>query len=95
VNTLRNRLENFSYKNQKIPGSLIQGIENYLSSGILPGDFLKSVISNNLLNTYLYADENNIKVIAVCIIFFYNEAPPNSWGSKEKMQAWQRLYHYE
>jgi hypothetical protein len=34
------------------------------------------------------ADDQNIKVLPAFVAYFYNEAPSQCWGSKEKMESW-------
>jgi len=71
-----------------IPERMVESIELYVNHGILPGDFLGSVICNNLKNSVANADEENMKNIPAYVYYFYNYAPNGCWGSYEKMINW-------
>lgn len=71
-----------------IPDYMHEGIIAYVNEGILPGSFLRAVISNNLKEAVLYADNKNAKLIANYVRWFYNNPPGNCWGSEEEMYEW-------
>ncbi len=71
-----------------LPEHCRAGIKRYIEKGLIPGDFLQAVISNNLVRATGLADSINRERILDYASFLYNEAPKSSWGSKEKMLAW-------
>jgi len=60
----------------------------YVEQGVLPGSFLRAVISNNLVEAFAQADSTNILRLFDYANFLYNEVPSPCWGSEEKMLAW-------
>lgn len=81
-------VKNFSYRGQRIPGYMYTGIINYIVDRIEPGDFLSSILRNDLMGACVYADDTNLGLLPVYVSFFYNEAPTACWGSKENIQEW-------
>jgi len=82
------KLNNFRYQGLGIPQYMYLGILRYLNEKILPGSFLRAVISNDLREAVNCADDTNQKLLHVYVCFFYNETPAVCWGSPEKMKAW-------
>lgn len=71
-----------------LPENLRGGVERYIEDGVATGDFLKAVISNDLINAVGRADFLNIDRLAGIVNWFYNNAPMSCWGSKEKYEDW-------
>ena len=71
-----------------IPDRMMGGIERYINDRVIPGNFLQSVISNNLKEAVLYADEENLDNLPAYVGYFYNEAPSGCWGSRKIMMGW-------
>jgi len=86
-------MHKFKYgrKEYHIPERMMGGIQRYINNHIRPGNFLCSIICNNLKNSIAYADEENMKNIPAFVDYFYNNAPHNCWGSEKKMEAWLKL----
>ena len=80
----------FKYGGQEfyIPEYMEGGIKLYITKGIPPGSFLTAIICNDLIGAIAQADDVNIHNIPAFVAWFYNEAPTNCWGSKEKMIKW-------
>lgn len=74
---------------EEVPPHLVGGILRYLELGIKPGGFLCSVIENDLQGAVARSTEGLDELRPLCQ-FFYNFAPSDSWGSKDKRIAWQR-----
>ena len=72
----------------RIPDRMVPGIERYINDHIRPGRFLQAVICNDLKESFGRADDENFENIAAYVAFFYNEAPGDCWGSKQKMESW-------
>lgn len=67
---------------------LYGALERYLNHGIMSGGFLTAVLENDLAGACGRADHENIKNIPNIVGYIYNHVPSNSWGSKEKVQAY-------
>lgn len=85
--TLRD-LEEFSYNRMKVPVHIHRGIADYITRGVIPGDFLQGMITCDLRKVMWHADDKNQKALAAIYSFFYNYAPTLCWGSKENMLNW-------
>ncbi len=73
---------------ESMPASLRPGTKLYVEKGILPGSFLRAVISNNLKESFAQADEINQMRMFEIVKWWYQEAPSPCWGSEEKMNTW-------
>lgn len=71
-----------------IPSRMIEGCIRYILFGILPGDFLTAVFSNNLVMSFGRADDENAIRIRAYADLLYNHSPVECWGSLEKMKSW-------
>ena len=71
-----------------LPPSLVEGTKLYIEHGILPGSFLRAVISNDLKETFAQADHINRHRVFDIVKWWYQEAPMPCWGSPEKMEEW-------
>lgn len=73
---------------RNIPEYMHDAVERYIFDGIPPGDFLSSLLSNDLFLTYGYADDTNIRRVRDYIMLLYNDCPGSCWGSPEKFKNW-------
>jgi hypothetical protein len=64
------------------------GLERYLTAGILPGDFLRAVLENDLRMAILRADPVNRGRLPELVEWLWHHAPAAAWGSPEAVQAW-------
>jgi hypothetical protein len=71
-----------------IPRYMYGGIVRWIRNGIPPGHFLSNLLKNDLRRTFEKADENNILVIKNYLMFLYNEAPSECWGSEKNFNNW-------
>jgi len=69
----------------RIPERMRGGIVRYITEGIIPGDFLQAIITNDLKKAVWLADEENTRLLREYVLFFYNYAPAGCWGSHENM----------
>jgi hypothetical protein len=76
------------YDFREIPQYMHGGIIRYIEDGIMPGDFLSSVLQNDLKGACGAADQNNKHLLWDYVAFLYNNAPSMCWGSPEKVKAW-------
>lgn len=85
----------YQFQEFYIPDRMMPGIKRYVDQGIKPGDFLTSVIQNNLSQAVVYADDENLRNLPAYVAFFYNETPAVCWGSREKMNEWMKQFKEE
>ena len=71
-----------------LPEHIRAGVKRYIEQRIKPGAFLQAVISNNLIQSLVSADDINIRKITDILNFFYSEAPYECHGSAAKMIKW-------
>lgn len=67
---------------------MVEGLELYINHRIKPGSFMTAVLANDLIEAVGKADHRNIKNIPAYVYFLYNFAPPECFGSYEKVKAW-------
>ena len=84
--TLDSGVESFDYT--RIPAHMQNTARLYIEQGIPPGSFLQAVICNDLFGAYRRADDINQAAMRDWVVFFYNEAPGDCWGSVERFSAW-------
>lgn len=83
----------YIFRSFYIPERMQESVDRWVEYGILPGNFLRAIIENNLKDAVAYADDENIKNIPAFVSFFYNMAPAECWGSREKMMKWHEKMH--
>lgn len=71
-----------------IPDHCRYPLARYIVYHTQPGDFLASLLKNDLRETCAHADHFNIDRIYNYVKFLYNEAPGACWGSKERFEEW-------
>jgi hypothetical protein len=75
----------------KIPECMMPAIRRYIDDHVQPGNFLTAVIDNDLKEACCRADEENLENLKAFVLYFYNEAPSQCFGSPEKRIAWCAL----
>ena len=71
-----------------VPRETQASIDAYIEDHIPPGDFLAAVLSNDLAQAVGRADDNNAPCLAAIVSYVWNRAPPECWGSREKVKEW-------
>jgi hypothetical protein len=71
-----------------VPAHCRDGLQLYIERGVPTGDFLKAILTNNLVEAYKLADDINFGRIADYAKFLYWECPSLAWGSEEKVATW-------
>lgn len=74
---------------------LLGGLDRFFNQGIMPGGFLRAVLSNDLLETFGRVDPQNVTVIPRLLLLLYNHVPSPAWGSPAKVRAWRRTVRGE
>lgn len=77
----------------KLPTPDLRGsLEMYIEHGYMPGGFLIAVLENKLFEAVNRADDYNLSLIPNIVIWIYNEAPTECYGSPEKVDAWHEKF---
>ena len=71
-----------------IPGHMWGAVQRYFLNGIPPGHFLSAVLSNDLIEAFARADDENARAMEQWCKFLYNYAPRGSYGSPDRFRAW-------
>ena len=71
-----------------LPEHMRDAARLYIEKGIPPGSFLQAVICNDLFGAFRRADDINQAAMRDWVVFFYNEAPGDCWGSEEHFSDW-------
>ena len=71
-----------------LPEHMQEGMKLYIENGIPPGDFLLAVLENNLMEAFGRADSINRYALFDFCQFLYNKAPPQCYGSPDKVAEW-------
>ncbi|GIW60573.1 MAG: hypothetical protein KatS3mg087_1639 [Patescibacteria group bacterium] len=87
---IKDRLKEIDYS--PLPKNLQDSLRLYLEKGIPPGDFLRAVLENDLINTVRFADRINRDKIYYLVRFIRFYVPVACWGSKENVQEWIELH---
>lgn len=79
-----------SFKGYQVPGHMHDGIMRYINHGEPNlGGFLMAFLDNDLKQAFARADTINAHNMVHIVSWFWNEAPSDCWGSKERREAWQ------
>lgn len=78
----------FKYRGIEMPEITADAIKAYIVDHRKPHEFLRSVLSNNLLRAVTNADDEETAALPAIVIYIYNEVPSGAWGTPEKVEAW-------
>jgi hypothetical protein len=65
-----------------------EGAREFVELGRAPGDFLRAVLSDQLVSAWQRADAINRAEMNTWIQWLLGEPPLACWGSPAKVQAW-------
>ena len=71
-----------------LPTRMHEGARSYIERGREPGCFLRALFENDFYLVVCRADSYNMATLLKWATWLSMEAPPDSWGSKEKVLAW-------
>lgn len=71
-----------------IPPYMWGGVERYMVNRIAPGHFLLALLSNDLMEAFARADDENAANMRRYCQFLYNYAPRGSYGSPVAVRDW-------
>lgn len=83
-----------------VPSHCEPGMRAYIEVGQPVGNFLRAVISNDLMDAAARADGTNLHRLRDYALFLHNEAPSGCYGSPDAYRSWVRqdglegLYSY-
>lgn len=70
------------------PPDICEALDRYAKDRVPVGDFLRSVLENNLMDAIGRADANNLPAIGHITSYIYNRLPSPCHGSPAKYKAW-------
>jgi hypothetical protein len=65
-----------------------ESLDRYAQHGVETGGFLRAVLSNDLKEACLRADEENQEALYQIVKYIWNHLPAACWGSPAKVEAW-------
>ena len=71
-----------------VPPHMWGGVERYFVNRIPGGSFMTALLSNDLMEAFGRADDENSANMRRWVQFLYNYAPRGSYGSPEAVRAW-------
>jgi len=71
-----------------IKQTTLDALNRYVVGHVPTGDFLRAVLSNNLVDSFSHADDENLTAMQEIVNHIYLEIPSRCWGSPEKVEAW-------
>lgn len=72
----------------EFPARMRGPLARYLVCNLRPGDFLSALLSNDLYQACIRADDENSQLLRAYFHFLWLHAPALSWGSPQKFAAW-------
>ena len=81
----------------KIPDYMVDSVIGYFEEGWAPGDFLRAVLENKLVEAIQHADATNQHYLKNYVEWLYWHVPgrPQRWGSHEAVQQHLRECYEE
>ena len=71
-----------------IKQTTLAALNRYVDGHVPTGKFLRAVLSNNLIESFSHADDENLAAMHEITKYIYNMMPSKCWGSPEKVEAW-------
>lgn len=78
-----------------VPGHMWGAVERYFLQGIPGGSFLTALLSNDLIEAFARADDENADNMRRWAQFLYNYAPCGSYRSPEAVRDWLAQFRVE
>lgn len=69
-----------------VPELTAETLADYLYEGLQPGGFVTGVLSNDLVEACLRADDENLAALRETVRFVYNAMPSQAWGSAARIR---------
>jgi hypothetical protein len=75
-----------------IPAHMRQAVVRWLENGEIDEDrVVYAVACNDMFGFFRRADDTNVAAVRRWVMYFYEYAPSNSWGSAERAERWHRI----
>ncbi len=71
-----------------VPHNVRRCLRNWINNGIIGGDFIMSVLKNDLLNSMVLADNMTRRHIPTIVNWIYKFAPGGCWGNEFRVEEW-------
>lgn len=81
-------MERYEEKLSLLPEHMRDGIVAWIETARPTGSFLRALLSNDLMGAFGAADDKNQTAMRQWVIYLYNYAPSECFGSPEKVRAW-------
>lgn len=78
----------YVFRQWAVPAPMVEVLADYIENGVPTGRFLMSVLSNQLAEAAMTADDINMANLPAYAAFLVNVAPSECWGSPAKVAAW-------
>lgn len=78
-----------------LPVTTYHDVVAYVLRGQPLGHFLTALITNDLRETCIRADDDSKYQIWNVVFFLYNHAPMECWGSPERYRKWVEIRGFE
>lgn len=75
----------------RIPPLTLESLVAYANRGRPTGDFLRCVLTNDLMGAVNRADDGNRAELRSICLFVYTEMPSDCWGSEQRIREWIEL----
>lgn len=72
----------------RIPEHCRESLRAYIEHGRPVGDFLRCLLSNDLVGAFRHADDENREHMEDYVRWLWNETPGDAWGSGEAYSEW-------
>ena len=84
------QIEDLPNRFNEIPDQTLVSLKRYVENGARPGDFLESVLCNDLTRAARAADANNGRSLVDIALFIHCNLPSHIWGNLHAVQSWIR-----
>src|ERR1017187_2246956 len=78
------------YRPELVSDTVRESLARYVQQGIPTGGFLRAVLSNDLMNAFGRADDQNAATLFHICAYIYNELPSACHGSEKVVDAWMQ-----
>jgi hypothetical protein len=74
--------------NKGLPEHTAYSLAVFVTTGSLPGGFLRAVLKNDLMEAVAQADSENLAALKDICLFIHNHIPADCHGSLENVNTW-------
>ena len=75
-----------------IPERIMKSLKDYVNEGTPVGDFLFSVLSNDLFRSIGKADSQMLPLLPLLVSYIFWEVPHSCHGSPERIKEWIQIH---